>query len=133
MVTGTATTPLPALPLLTKLATDSALDAQVLAFLQDKGIQSSGVLFHMFAQRDKIAKFLEPLAIGVELNGVDAKKDVTQLALAEATVERMMDELTVVRKQQPATVPTAASSTAAPATSSTAAQQTPPNPRSRCQ
>ena len=81
MLTGAPST---APSLSAKLAADSALDQKILDFLQDKVIQSSGIFFHMFAQREKIAKFLEPR---VKLNGTDVKKDVTQLAVAEATLE----------------------------------------------
>ena len=119
MLTGSTSTT-PTLPALAKLSADNALDPQILDFLQDKGVQSSGILiFHMFAQRDKIAKFLEPLAIGVKLNGADVKKDVTQLAVVEATLEHMMDELTIVRNQQLAAAPSTSPVAPSPATSST--------------
>ena len=121
MVTGSPSTT-PSLPALAKISADNALDPQILDFLQDKGVQSSGVFFHMFAQRDKIAKFLEPLTIGVTLGGVDVKKDVTQLAVAEATLENMMDELTILRSQQMAAASPATPVAPPAATSSSTTQ-----------
>ena len=98
------------------MVADNALDPQILDFLQDKGVQ------YMFAQRDKIAKFLEPLATGVKLNGVDIKKDMTQLAVAEATLEHTMDELTIVRNQQLAAAPPTSPVAPSPAASSATGQ-----------
>ena len=36
---------------------------------------SCAIFFRPAAQRDKIAKFLEPLSVGVKLIAVDVKKD----------------------------------------------------------
>ena len=124
---STPTTTTPSLPPLSDLATQCALDAQVLEFLNDEGVQNSGVLCHMFAKRNKIAKFLEPLAIGVKLNRVGVKKDATQLAVAEASLEHMLDKLTLVRNQQFATAPsTLPASTTAPSSSTAASDPTKP-------
>ncbi|CAE7947824.1 ftsH [Symbiodinium sp. KB8] len=81
------------LPKLEDLSVTSGLDKQVIVFLRDKGSSSSGVLYHMFANRAKIVKTLEPLKLGAD----ELKLEEVAPDVAAAVLEHMVDEIEVAR------------------------------------
>ena len=114
------------LPLLENLAVASALDKQVLLFLRDKGVTSSGVLFHLFEDRAKIRKTLAPLLVGVKVGTDDLKLDDVGLEVAIAVLEHMADEIGLARAAQMAAVIPAATPLAATGSTSTVADDAKP-------
>ena len=69
----------PKLPDLARLAQESGLDKNVVMFLKDTGVNTSGVLYHLFSKRERIAKTLQPLETGVTMQGRSIKLDVAAM------------------------------------------------------
>ena len=111
----TATGP-QALPTVETLAGSCGLDNEMVAFLQDKGVLTSGVMYHLFADRAKIETFFAPLQAGVTLAGTTVRRTAEELMVIGAVVRAMLDEVDRLRAVHlpPHTTP------AAPTTSSTA-------------
>ena len=103
------------LPKLEDLSVTSGLDKQVIVFLRDKGSSSSGVLYHMFANRAKIVKTLEPLKLGAD----ELKLEEVAPDVAAAVLEHMVDEIEVARSSHmsAATTPPSSQTPAASLTS----------------
>ena len=93
----------------------AGLDKQVLVFLRDRGVTSSGVLYHMFADRSKIARTLEPLKLGVKIGENELKLDEVALDVAAAVLEHIVDEIEFARASHLS--PTATPSGSQPASS----------------
>eukprot|EP00439_Symbiodinium_sp_Y106_P049989 s5740_g6.t1 len=111
-----------ALPDLNKLAEESGLDKRVSVFLHDKGVTNSGVLGHLFGDRTKIAKMLEPLKTGVSIGSDTIKLKDEEVDVTEAILDHMVDQTELARKKQfvaaaPGTPPTThPATTSAPTT-----------------
>ena len=92
-----------ALPDLSKLAEESGLDKRVGLFLRDKGVTNSGVLGHLFGDRSKIAKMLEPLKTGITMGTETIKLKDEEIDVTEAIIDHMVDQIELARKKQFAT------------------------------
>ena len=109
------------LPKLEDLATSAGLDKQVIVFLRDRGVTSSGVLYHLFADRSKIGRTLEPLKAGVTIGGNTLKMDEVAIDVATASLEHIVDEIEFARaaKLQPLTTQPSSQPTPSSQTTST--------------
>ena len=117
----------PKLPDLARLAQESGLDKNVVTFLKDTGVNTSGVLYHLFSKRERIAKTLQPLETGVTVQGRSIKLDVAAMGIAIAVLEHMVDQIELARNAQFASVSAVPAPTTAitPSTSTTDEQKAP--------
>ena len=113
------------LPKFEDLATSAGLDKQVIVFLRDRGVTSSGVLYHLFSERSKIGRTLEPLKVGVKIGENTLKMDEVALDVATASLEHIVDEIEFARAAQ--LQPTTAPPSSQPAQSSPATATTDPS------
>ena len=95
----------PKLPELARLAQDSGLNKNVVSYLRDSGVNSSGVLYHLFSKREQIPKKLQPLESGVSIRGQNVKLDTGAMAVAVAVLEHMVDQIELARNAQFTSVP----------------------------
>ena len=119
---------LPRLPDLARLAQESGLDKNVVMFLKDTGVNTSGVLYHLYWKRERVAKTLQPLETGVTMQGRSIKLDVAAtLGVAVAVLEHMVDQIELARNAQFASVSAvpAPATTIAPSRSTTDEQKAP--------
>ncbi|CAE7499221.1 ftsH, partial [Symbiodinium pilosum] len=116
----------PKLPDLARLAQESGLDKNVMAFLRESGVNTSGVLFHLFSKRERIAKTLQPLEAGVRVQGTNVKLDFVAMGVAVAVLEHMVDQIELARKAQFACGASTPTMTTSDASTSSAEDQKPP-------
>ena len=64
---------------------------------------NSGVLGHLFGDRSKIAKMLEPLKTGVTMGTETIKLKDEEIDVTEAIIDHMVDQIELARKKQFAT------------------------------
>ena len=79
---------------------------------------NSGVLFYLFAERKEIESTLAPLVTGVKVNGMDVQLAQTDLDLAEASMEHMLDQVAQVRNSNAVALAPAAMATSTATTAS---------------
>ena len=116
----------PKLPDLARLAQESGLDKNVMAFLRESGVNTSGVLFHLFSKRERVAKTLQPLEAGVRVQGTNVKLDFVAMGVAVAVLEHMVDQIELARKAQFVCGASAPTMTTSDASTSSAEDQKPP-------
>ena len=116
----------PKLPDLARLAQESGLDKNVMAFLRESGVNTSGVLFHLFSKRERVAKTLQPLEAGVRVQGTNVKLDFVAMGVAVAVLEHMVDQIELARKAQFACGASTPTMTTSDASTSSAEDQKPP-------
>ena len=70
---------------------------------RDKGRDQLGVLGHLFGDRSKIAKMLEPLKTGITMGTETIKLKDEEIDVTEAIIDHMVDQIELARKKQFAT------------------------------
>ncbi|CAE7040700.1 ftsH [Symbiodinium sp. CCMP2592] len=95
------------------LCDQAAVHPTVRLLFKAKGVDVPGVLHHLFADRDKVAAFLDPLRAGIEIDGTTRRRSAEELLIDQATILELLDVIAASKAAAaPASAPTPAATTA---------------------
>ncbi|CAE7632238.1 DD3-3 [Symbiodinium sp. CCMP2592] len=98
----------------------AAVHPTVRLLFKAKGVDVPGVLHHLFADRDKVAAFLDPLRAGIEIDGTTRCRSTEELLIDQATILELLD---VIAASKAAATPVAAPTPAAANTAPSSAEK----------